>query len=156
MGPQYENVFASEFGSVVMSSFESMSPTLAQEHWGLHGGAPDERCEAPGPCDGKNAMAERNYVCDNIISKYFGAQAAAPEVLNMTNATMFKRQLYQCMLGQALEMKSNIEARRALNTFGIIVWQYGEIWPTGGWGSIEYGSPVPGQVIGGRWKPLQY
>ena len=23
-----------------------------------------------------------------------------------------------------------------------------------GWGSIEYGSPVPGQVIGGRWKPL--
>ena len=122
-GPQYQNVFASEFGSVVMSSFESMSPTLAEEHWGLHGGAPDERCEAPGPCDGKNAMAERNYVCDNIISKYFGAQAAAPEVLNMTNATMFKRQLYQCMLGQALEMKSNIEARRALNTFGIIVWQ---------------------------------
>lgn len=43
------------------------------------------------------------------------------------------------------------------NTFGIIVWQYNEIWPTGGWGSIEYGNPqFKGQVIGGRWKPLQY
>jgi beta-mannosidase len=26
----------------------------------------------------------------------------------------------------------------------------------GGWGSIEYGTPVKGQVIGGRWKPLQH
>ena len=30
------------------------------------------------------------------------------------------------------------------------------MWPTGGWGSIEYGSPVPGQLVGGRWKPLHY
>lgn len=37
-GPQFGNVFASEFGSVVMSSFESMSPTLKPEHWGLHAG----------------------------------------------------------------------------------------------------------------------
>lgn len=30
--------------------------------------------------------------------------------------------------------------------------------PTGGWGSIEYGTTgyTPGQVQGGRWKPLQY
>ena len=30
--------------------------------------------------------------------------------------------------------------------------------PTGGWGSVEYGTPLTGQghVIGGRWKPLQY
>ena len=41
-GPQYPNVFASEFGAVVMSSFESMSVTLAQEHWGLHAGQPDD------------------------------------------------------------------------------------------------------------------
>lgn len=34
--------------------------------------------------------------------------------------------------------------------------QFNEIWPTGGWGSIEYGTPRKGQVIGGRWKPLQY
>lgn len=27
----------------------------------------------------------------------------------------------------------------------------------GGWGSLEYGTPnFPGQVIGGRWKPLHY
>ena len=31
-----------------------------------------------------------------------------------------------------------------------------EIWPTGGWGSLEYGTPVKGQVIGGRWKPLHH
>lgn len=24
------------------------------------------------------------------------------------------------------------------------------------WGSLEYGTPRPGQVIGGRWKPLHY
>lgn len=34
----HQNIFGSEFGSVVMSSFESMAPTLAPEHWGLHGG----------------------------------------------------------------------------------------------------------------------
>lgn len=34
------------------------------------------------------------------------------------------------------------------------MWQLNEIWPTGGWGSLEYGSPVAGQVFGGRWKIL--
>jgi len=53
-------------------------------------------------------------------------------------------------------MKSNIETRRAGNQFGILVWQLNEIWPTGGWGSLEYGTPVAGQVLGGRWKPLHY
>ena len=55
-------------------------------------------------------------------------------------------------------MKSNIEARRAQNQIGIIVWQLNEIWPTGGWGSVEYGTVghTKGQVIGGRWKPLHY
>ena len=33
---------------------------------------------------------------------------------------------------------------------------YNELWPTGGWGSIEYGGDTAGQVSGGRWKPLQY
>ncbi|EDQ89184.1 uncharacterized protein MONBRDRAFT_8157 [Monosiga brevicollis MX1] len=83
---------------------------------------------------------------------YFGND----QDLNATGETAFKRQLYQCMLGQALEMKSNIETRRGTNQFGILVWQLNEIWPTGGWGSLEYGTPVQGQVIGGRWKPLHY
>lgn len=38
--------------------------------------------------------------------------------------------------------------------------QLNEIWPTGGWGSLEYGTVgkgfTKGQVKGGRWKPLQY
>eukprot|EP01065_Artemidia_motanka_P025528 TRINITY_DN30520_c0_g1_i1.p1 TRINITY_DN30520_c0_g1~~TRINITY_DN30520_c0_g1_i1.p1 ORF type:complete len:912 (+),score=270.91 TRINITY_DN30520_c0_g1_i1:48-2783(+) len=154
-GPGQRNVFASEFGTVVMSSFESMSPLLAPEHWALHGGAPDKRCKS-WPCDGYNPMAERNYGCDNVINKFFGADASAATVLNTTGEVAFKRQLYQCMLGQALEMKSNIEGRRSQNQFGILVWQLNEIWPTGGWGSLEYGTPVAGQVLGGRWKPLQY
>lgn len=37
-GLGHRNIFGSEFGAVVMSSFESMAPTLAPEHWGLHGG----------------------------------------------------------------------------------------------------------------------
>lgn len=36
----------------------------------------------------------------------------------------------QCMIGQALNIKSNIETRRSTNQFGIIVWQLNEIWPT--------------------------
>ena len=38
------------------------------------------------------------------------------------------------------------------------IWQLGEIWPTGGWGSLEYATAAwtPGQVLGGRWKPLHY
>jgi beta-mannosidase len=31
-------------------------------------------------------------------------------------------------------------------------------WPTGGWGSVEYGTTgyTDGQVVGGRWKPLHH
>ena len=43
-GPQYPNVFASEFGCVTMSSFESMTPLLAEKHWGLHAGMPGDNC----------------------------------------------------------------------------------------------------------------
>jgi beta-mannosidase len=31
-----------------------------------------------------------------------------------------------------------------------------EIWPTGGWGSLEYSQAAVGSVLGGRWKPLHY
>ena len=99
-------------------------------------------------------MAERNYPCDNLIDVYFGTKGE--DYFNVSSEANFKAQLYQCQLSQALYMKSNIETRRAQNQLGHLVWQYNEIWPTGGWGSIEYGSPRPGQVLGGRWKPLQY
>ena len=130
-----------------MSSFESMSATLDPKHWALHGGSPYKRCEI-WPCDGANPMAERNYECTPLIRKWFGDIAA--ESLNITGESSFKQQLYQCMVGQALEMKSNIEHRRSTNVFGIIVWQYNEIWPTGGWGSIEYGTA--GKAGHGWWS----
>ena len=55
-------------------------------------------------------------------------------------------------------MKSDIEVRRSRNEHGTLTWQLGEIWPTGGWGSLEYGSVgwLDGQVLGGRWKPLHH
>ena len=60
------------------------------------------------------------------------------------------------MVGQALDMKREIEEQRSRNSFGMLVWQLGEVWPTGGWGSLEYAADRPGQVPGGRWKPLHH
>ena len=157
------SVFASEFGASVYSSFESMSPCIAREHWSIHGGAKGDRCQsgqnpsstATGRyrCNGTNAMSQRNYPCDNIIAEYFG-----PSDFGTASEQGFKKQLWQCMIGQALLIKSDIETRRSGNQFGIIVWQLNEIWPTGGWGSLEYGTVghTKGQVLGGRWKPLQH
>jgi hypothetical protein len=96
-------------------------------------------------------MYQRNYPCDNIIDVYWGTQNLAP-----VGEAAFKRQLYQCLIGAGLELKSDIEVRRSGNEFGTVTWQLNEIWPTGGWGSLEYGTPVKGQVIGGRWKPVHY
>ena len=155
-GPAQPNVYASEFGAVAMSSFESMSPTLAPEHWGLHAGQPYDNCTGgfERGCVGPNVMSERNYPCDSLIDTYFGSK---PDTyFNTTGEGVFKKQLYQCLTSQALNLKANIETRRSKNELGILVWQFNEIWPTGGWGSIEYGTAVQGQVVGGRWKPLHY
>lgn len=153
LGVDAPNQFASEFGCVGWSSFESVSPTLDKEHWALHGGGALDNCTSKfaNTCQGDNVMAERNYPCDSIIQVYFGKQD-----LGATGAWDFKRQLYMCMLGQALRMKGDIETRRGRNQLGLLVWQLNEIWPTGGWGSLEYGTAAPGQVMGGRWKPLHY
>ena len=43
---------------------------LAPEHWGLHGGAPADTCSTvhgSAQCTGPNAMAQRNYACDNFV-----------------------------------------------------------------------------------------
>lgn len=55
-GVSLENVFASEFGCSVFSSFESMSPTLEASHWGVHAGM---------PAGDSNPMSARN--CTNIL-----------------------------------------------------------------------------------------
>jgi hypothetical protein len=150
------SVFASEFGCVAMSSFESMSATLDPDHWGLHGGAPPDRCGGgfDRVCNGTNVMAQRNYPCDNLIQAYFVTEDG---YFDAVGEAAFQRQLYHCMMGQALQMKSTIEARRSRNEYGHLLWQLNEIWPTGGWGSLEHGTPGrPGQVPGGRWKPLHH
>jgi hypothetical protein len=72
-----------------------------------------------------NPMSERNYPCDNIIDVYFGNKA---DDWDEVGEDVFKKQLWQCMIGQALVIKSNIEKRRRKNEFGIIVWQFNEIW----------------------------
>jgi len=157
MGMTKPSVFASEFGTGgVMSSFESMSATLVPEHWSLHGGGPPDKCSDGfnRKCEGKNVMAQRNYPCDSIIKAYFQTESA---YFDKVGENDFQRQLYQCMIAQALHMKSIIEERRSKNELGHLVWQLNEIWPTGGWGSLEYGNgDMSGQVIGGRWKPLHY
>jgi beta-mannosidase len=62
------------------------------------------------------------------------------------------------MIAQTLWMKGQIEVMRSSNSYGTLIWQLNEIWPTGGWGVMEYGSQrnLRQQVIGGRWKPLMY
>ena len=82
-------------------------------------------------------MFERNYACDRWIYSYFRLID-----LNETGADALQRQLYFCMFGQALYMKAQVEGWRSNNIWGLLTWQYNEVWPTGGWGSIEYGSPV--------------
>ena len=72
----------------------------------------DQVCQS----NGTNPMSERNYPCDSIITVYIGPQ----QDLNATGAESFKKQLWQCMVGQALFMKQSIEARREMNQFGVI------------------------------------
>ena len=115
-----------------------MSATLEKEHWSLHGGLPADdcsqgvtqacpmrQCSPSGGSKVHNPMSYRNYPCDSIVVEYFGGNSSD---LDAVGEKAFKKQLWQCMMGQALEIKSNIETRRASNTFGITVWQYNEIW----------------------------
>ena len=133
-----------------------VSATLQPEHWGLHGGMPPDHCSGGLPnaghvCTGGNPMAQRNYPCDSLIVAYFDTSSAD---LDTVGEFAFKKQLWLCMAAMALKVKAEVEHYRGQNTFGLLVWQLNEIWPTGGWGSVEYGGDTPGQVIGGRWKPL--
>jgi beta-mannosidase len=124
------NAFSSEGGTVAMSSFESMSPTLAKQHWSLHGGAPPADCSTgpsfgPKLCHKKgeapttprkmdwNVMAERNYPCDDLILTFFGNASVA--ALDEVGEAPFKRQLYQCQLSQALLMSQTLSVMRLKN-----------------------------------------
>lgn len=129
-GTQYSSIFVSEFGSVGMSSFESMSATLAPEHWGVHGGtAEQDKCdgEHTSHCEGTNVMGYRNHMTDNQIVAAFGNSTHTN--LSAVGAIAFQEQLYKSMIGQALDMKREMEEQRAVNSFGMLVWQLGEVWP---------------------------
>ena len=62
--------------------------------------------------------------------------------MNSTGAAVLQRHLYQSMLAQALNIKSIVETMRSANKFGALTWQLGEVWPTGGWGVVEYGAVI--------------
>jgi beta-mannosidase len=159
VGVTFPNEFSSEFGSSVMSSFESMTGTLSPQYWSLHGGSgPDNCTDDHGNCNnciGINVMAERNYPCDTHILAYFGMQEDA---LNEVGKYAFQKQLYMCLIAQTLWMKGEIETRRAKNMYGMLIWQLNENFPTGGWGCIEYSKETSdgSQILGGRWKPLMH
>merc|ERR1712183_1212791 len=100
-------LFTSEFGSVVMSSFESMSATLAPEQWSVHGDGTQNKCDGShtSHCTGTNTMGWRNHMCDNQILAYWGNTTD----LGAIGATTFQEQLYRCMVAQSLDMKQEIE-----------------------------------------------
>ena len=132
-----------------------MSPCLHEHHWGVHGGADYDNCTIIygnlNECSGFNPMAKRNYACDIHITAFFHVSS-----LDDVGYAAFTKQLYQCLISQSMWMKGQIELYRNSNSFGLLIWQLNEIWPTGGWGLVEYGIEGNGQILGGRWKPLMY
>ena len=140
-GAGAEGSFTSEFGAVSMPSFESLSATLAPRHWSLH----------------SPPMSQRNWPADGAVASFFGPAARA--LLNDTGAARLKTACYQSMLAQALEIKTRVAIIRSSNSWGALTWQLNEVYPTGSWGSLEYGAlsqAKRGQVTGGRWRLLHY
>jgi beta-mannosidase len=135
-GPSEPGYMKTETGCSSLSSFESMAGTLAPSEYSIH----------------SDPFHERNYPGDPIILSYFGASRNLSE----SGVVPLQTQTYLNMLGAGLQRKANIESWRSTNIWAMLMWQLNEIWPTGGWGSIEYGTPVKGQVVGGRWKPLHH
>jgi hypothetical protein len=112
-GPECPGTFASEFGGVAIASFESLSPTLSAEHWALH----------------SNPMKQRNYAVDNFVVAI--ANSSWPASFNTTGQAQLQAKLYFAQISQALLLKSAIETRRSTSSWGCIIWQLNEIWPTG-------------------------
>lgn len=98
-------------------------------------------------------LAQRNYACDSQVEAYFGTTD-----FGANGEDAFRAQLHKCVMASTLWLKGQIEILRGTNSFGTLVWQLNENWPTGGWGLLEYGSAFgqKGQSIGGRWKPAMH
>ena len=63
-----------------------------------------------------DAAYYRNWPVDIVIRSYFGDQD-----FSASGKAAFQKQLYQSMLGQALNQKNTIEGWRASNVFGTTV-----------------------------------
>jgi len=90
----------------------------------------------------------RSYSQDSIVQSHFSSAAVNYSVIG--DSETFARQLFLSQLAAAFQMKQQIETFRATNTFGTLIWQLGEIFPTGGWGSLEYAhafAGTPGQFL---------
>ena len=89
-GPSQEGWAKSEFGANSWPSFESISPQLPKDQWSMGG----------------SAAKQRNWNVSNIISGFFGLEAA--EGMHETGEAAFKRQLYQSLISQTLYLKTMI------------------------------------------------
>eukprot|EP01046_Picozoa_sp_COSAG06_P036851 COSAG06_NODE_4105_length_4571_cov_3.031977_2_plen_290_part_00 len=117
--------FRSEFGVVSWPSFESIAVQMPRDQWSLL----------------SQSAKNRNWSPANVIFRFFGAAAAA--AMTESGEQPFKRQLYQSMIGQALFLKTEVEAWRSQNLFGSLVWMYACLhWPLGCYVLRRYGACV--------------
>ena len=103
--------FVSEFGVTGMASFESLSPSFSEEHWGVH----------------TDPWRFRNHMPDGMGLSFFGATKAT---FDRVGREALQQQLYMSMVGQALLYTSMMAAFRSTNIHGSLTWDLGEIWPT--------------------------
>ena len=110
-GAQFQGWYRSEFGCTGWSSFESMAGQMPPDQWSMDSPAAANR-GSPGGGGGWNVS--------NVIQSYFGT--AAVRALSESGERAFKRQLYQSMIGQLLNLKIEIEAWRSQNVWGTTFW----------------------------------
>ena len=91
------------------NSFESMSAEMPSDQWSM---------SSPG-------AANRDWNASNVITSFFGKDAAV--AMGRYGEGAFKTQLYQSMIGQALFLKTEIEAWRSQNLWGSTIWML--VWP---------------------------
>jgi hypothetical protein len=103
--------YRSEFGCTGWSSFESMAGQMPSGQWSMDSAAAKNR-GSPGGGGGWNVS--------NVLSAYFGDTAVA--ALAESGEAAFKRQLYQSMIGQVLNLKTEIESWRSQNVWGTTFW----------------------------------
>ena len=126
-----------------------MSISFNERYWNLHS-LGNSNCtivfQNLNQCDNESEqLIQRNYHCDELMKAYFGEYVNSDGI----GKIIFQKQLYQCMISQALWIKGQIEIFRSQNTYGMLIWQLNDQLASGGWGLLD-----PGRES--RWKPLMY